>query len=88
MNRCFISLYRSPNQSYDDFESFVDNFELTLGTIAQKKTFLMVAVGDFNAKSSKCCNKKITSNEGKKIEAVTTQNGLHQEVFEPTQSFK
>ena len=48
----------------------------------------MVAVGDFNAKSSKCCNKKITSNEGKKIEAVTTQNGLHQEVFEPTQSFK
>ena len=24
----------------------------------------------------------------KKIEAVTTQNGLYQEVFEPTQSFK
>ena len=48
----FISLYRSPNQSSDDFVSFLDNFELTLDTLAQKNPFLMVALGDFNAKSS------------------------------------
>ena len=30
----FISLYRSPNQSYDDFVLFLDNFELTLDTLA------------------------------------------------------
>ena len=41
----FISLYRSPNQSYDDFVSFLDNFELTLDTLAQKNPFLMVALG-------------------------------------------
>ena len=34
----FISLYRSSNQSYDDFVSFLDNFELTVDTLAQKKT--------------------------------------------------
>ena len=57
----FISLYRSPNQSYDDFLSFLDNFELTLDTPAQKNPFLMVALGDFNAKSSNSYNKDITS---------------------------
>ena len=45
----FISFYRSPNQSSDDFASFLDNFELTLGTLAEKNPFLMVALGDFNA---------------------------------------
>ena len=53
----FISLYRSPNQSYDDFVSFLDNFELTLDTLAQKNPFLMVALGDFNANSSNWYNK-------------------------------
>ena len=81
----FISLYRSPNQSYDDFVSFLDNFELTLDTLAQKNPFLMIALGDFSSKSSNWYNKDITSDEGKKIETVTSQNGLHQEINEPTQ---
>ena len=48
----FISFCWSPNQSYDDSVSFLDNFELTLDTLPQKNPFLMVALGDFNAKSS------------------------------------
>ena len=43
----FISLYRSPNQSYD-FVSFLDNFELTLDTLAEKNLLLMVALGNFS----------------------------------------
>ena len=43
----------------------------------------MVAVGDFNAKSSNWYNKDITSDEGRKIEAETSKNGLHQEINEP-----
>ena len=35
-----------------DFLLFLDNFELTLDTLAQKNTFLMVALGDFNANYS------------------------------------
>ena len=80
----FISRYRSPNQSYDDFVSFLDNFELNLDTLAKKNPFLMVALGDFNAKSSDWCNKDITSNEGRKIEAAISQNGFHQEINEQT----
>ena len=44
----------------------------------------MVAPGDLNAKSSNWYNKDITSNESWKIEAVTSQNGLPQEINEPT----
>ena len=43
----------------------------------------MVAFGNFNAKSSNWYNKDITSDEGKKTEVVTSQNGLHQEINEP-----
>ena len=42
----FISLCRSPSQSDDDFVLFLDNFELTLDTLAQKNLFFMVALGD------------------------------------------
>ena len=80
----FISLYRSPNQSSDDLVSFLDNFELTLDILAQKNPFLMVAPGDSNTKSSNWHIKDITSDEGRKIEAATLQNSLHQEINEPT----
>ena len=43
----------------------------------------MVALRNFDAKSSNWCNKDITSNEGRKIEAVSSENGLHQEINEP-----
>ena len=43
----------------------------------------MVVPGDFNSKSSNWYNKDITSNEGRKIEAVTSHS-LHQKINEPT----
>ena len=42
----------------------------------------MVALGGFNVKSNNWYNKGISSNEGRKVEAVTSQNGLHQEINE------
>ena len=63
----FISLYRSPNQSSDDFVSFLDNFELTLDALAQKNPFLMVALGDFNAKSSNWYIKILLVMKGEKL---------------------
>ena len=48
--RSLLCLYRSPSQTPDIFETFADNFELTLDTIVNKNPFLIVALGDFNAK--------------------------------------
>ena len=41
----FIALYRSPSQSQDDFETFSDNFEMTLETLAQKGSILTTIIG-------------------------------------------
>ena len=47
-----ISLYRSPSQTADKFDSFLDNLILNLETMTDNNPFLVVAIGDFNARSS------------------------------------
>ena len=42
----FVSLYRSPSQTSDDFEKFTDNFELTLDTLAESNSDLVVVLWD------------------------------------------
>ena len=44
----------------------------------------MVALDDFNTKSSNQYNKDITSDESRKIQTETSQNSLYQEINEPT----
>ena len=52
----FITLYRSLSQNQDDFQAFIDNLEMNLETLAQRNPFLMVVLGDFNAKSKHWCS--------------------------------
>ena len=80
----FVSLYRSPNQSEDDFGNFCNNFELTLDSVSATNPFLIVAMGDFNAKSSNWYTGDTTTFDGSKIEAITSQFGLQQIINEPT----
>ena len=44
----------------------------------------MIAIGDFNAKSTNWCANDRTSFEGNKIEHITSQFGLNQIINEPT----
>ena len=49
----FLFLFRSPSQSLgfeNDLETFSKNFELNLENIVQRKSFLVVVIGDFNVK--------------------------------------
>ena len=48
----FVAIYRSPSQSQDDFATFSDNFQMTLDLVSKKNPFLIVDLGDFNAKLS------------------------------------
>ena len=48
--RNFISLNRSPSQSQDEYEKFIDNLELSLETLCQNNPFIIVLIGDLNAK--------------------------------------
>ena len=79
----FITLYRSPNQSQDDFESFINNFELNHDSVIVNNPFLTVVFGDFNANRNSCYNNAITTYESSKIGGVTFQFGLEQLIKEP-----
>ena len=48
----FLSVYRSPRQSHDDFETFTENLGLNSENMVRRNPFLVVAIGDLNAKSS------------------------------------
>ena len=80
----FVSLYRSPNQSEDDFESFANNFELNIDAVTANNPFLTVVLSDFNVKSNLWFKGDKTSYEGSKIDAITSQFGLQQLINEPT----
>ena len=71
----FLCLYRSPRQTRDIFETFADNFELTLDTIVTKNSFLIVALGDFDPKTTNWYKNDINSYEGLKIDTITSQFG-------------
>ena len=47
----FLSLYRFPSQKKDDFETLLENLELKIDHMTEKNPFMMVVLGDVNAKS-------------------------------------
>ena len=80
----FISLYRSPSQSKDEFESFADNLELNLDSVALRNPYLIVVLGDFNAQTKGWYSLGKTTYEGTRIDGITSQFGLEQLILEPT----
>ena len=79
-----LKLVRDMIRTYNQFESFKENLELNLESAVRNNPFLVVLLGDINAKSSKWCKNHITRSEGKAIENVSSQFGLHQVSNEPT----
>ena len=76
----FVTLYYfiTPTQSSDDFEYFVYNLDLTLEALTQDNLLLIVIIGNFNAKFSKCCSTDKTTPRGAKLDNLTSQYGLTQ----------
>ena len=72
----FISLYRSPSQSKDEFESFADNLELNLDSFALRNPYLIVVLGDFNAQAKGWYPLVKTTYEGTRIDGIKSQFGL------------
>ena len=68
--RNFVSLYRSPSQTKDQFEKFIKNLEINLEHIANKSPFLL---GNFNARMQGWYQNDITTFEGCKIDIATFQ---------------
>ena len=67
----FISLYRSPSQSKDEFEPFPDNVELNIDSTVHRNAYLIVVLGDFNAQTKEWYPLGKTTYEGTRIDHVT-----------------
>ena len=47
---CFIAtLYRSPSQLREEFEKFLNNFEVLIKAMSNQKDAISIIMGDFNA---------------------------------------
>ena len=79
----FLSLYRFPSQSKDDFETFLENLELNFDRMV-RNPFMMVVLGDFNAKYKSWNTNDSTSFEGSKIDFLTSSFSFHQIINKPT----
>ena len=76
--------YRSPSQNQDEFDSFSKHFEISLDNFALNNPFMLVVIGDLNAKSKNWYPLDRTTYEGNIIETITSHFGLHQSIHDPT----
>ena len=76
--------YRLPNQSNNECNEFLPNFERLLNYVKHLKSSFLIILGDFNAQSKSWCLDDITRSEGSKIDSLTTTLGLHQLISQPT----
>ena len=73
--RCaIVSLYRSPSQSADEFENFLNKLNLTIESNAQKNLLLTVIIGDFNARSSKSAVDRHAKNGCSKLKCMSDRD--------------
>ena len=66
----FISLYRSPSQTADNFDSFLYDLKLNLDVMTDNNTFLVIAIDDFNARTSSWYINDKSNYEGSKTDCL------------------
>ena len=77
-------IYRSPSQSNIEFDLFLANLKELLCEINNRKPYLSIITGDFNARSSSWWSKDSNTREGLKLFSLTSANGFSQLINEPT----
>ena len=77
-------IHRSPSQNYDEFDSFLSNFQKLLNDIENCKPSLSIVTGNFNSRCSSWWPNDINTPEGLKLYSLTSLNGFCQLIHEPT----
>ena len=78
------SLYPSPGQTPDEFDSIINDLEkLIIDTYSRKADFVLM-IGDFNAQSCNWSINDTTTPEGVQLDSITFLYGMKQLISEPT----
>ena len=75
-----VSLYKSPSQNQEEFNSCLDNLESNLKTVFLSNPFLAILIGDFNAKCASWYSKGSSTTEASKLRLLTSQFVLNNQV--------
>ena len=75
---------KTPIQNRDEFEKLLENLESSIDHMADKNLYMMVVLGDFNAKSNSWYANDNTNIEGSKIDILTASFGFNQIINKPT----
>ena len=75
---CLVSIYRTPSQSSNEYDTFLLNFEQLLTYLNSIKPHVLLVTGDFNVRSSSWWSDDIDTVEGTRLESITSYYGLHQ----------
>ena len=76
-----VSMYRSPSQTSDDFNSFTTNLEKLVVNISSTNPHFILMIGDFNAKSSNWSSNNTTTAEGTQLDYLASLYGMNQHIF-------
>ena len=79
----FVVIYRSPSQSREEFDLFLDQFEHLISMIKQENPYSVIITGDFNCRSPLWWPDDIGNVEGELFEPLASSLDLHQLVSEP-----
>ena len=79
-----ISLHRSPNETADEFDSFIINLKKLVANISNRNPHFVLISGNFSFKSTNWSSYGTTTSEGAQLDSLMTLHGLKQLITEPT----
>ena len=80
----FVVVHRSPSQTDDQFDLFIDRLELTIENIQAKKPDCIIITSDFDCKSLKWWSDSIEDKHGSVLDELIQSKNLTQLINEPT----
>ena len=80
----FVVIYRSPSQTTDELQQFINRLQSLIDTLSREKPYALILTGDFNCLSSQWWAGDTDSPGGILLEEVLDTNNLYQLIDEPT----
>ena len=71
-----ISVYQSPSQTPDEFDSFIKNLKKLIIDIYSRKADFVLMIGDFNVKSTNWSTNDTTTPEGAQLDFIISSYGM------------
>ena len=72
----FVVVYRSPSQTVDEFNLFLDRLELTVENIQAKKPDCIIITGDFNCRTQQWWSGDIEDHHGTALDDLIQSKNL------------